>query len=54
MPSIYFIGKSGMPLDIVVDVHEPVKLVEKLAQMLEKHGVSVLQLKSNIIYNFFM
>lgn len=39
VPSIYFIGKTGTPLEIITDVKDAKELQEKISVVLEKHGV---------------
>lgn len=40
VPSIYFIGKTGSPLEVVVEAENVNNLLEKVSKILEKHGVT--------------
>lgn len=40
-PSIYFIGKTGSPLEIITDSHSKVDFFKKLQLILQKHGLNI-------------
>ncbi|KAF5306551.1 hypothetical protein FQA39_LY08873 [Lamprigera yunnana] len=48
VPSIFFIGKSGVPLEIVTEVQSTTDFVITLKNILKKHGISDESLTQNV------
>ncbi|KAK5648721.1 hypothetical protein RI129_003613 [Pyrocoelia pectoralis] len=51
VPSMFFIGKNGSPLEVVTDLHLKVDFLQKLQQILQRHGVvtTPASLSSNLL-----
>ncbi|KAF5280474.1 hypothetical protein FQR65_LT03283 [Abscondita terminalis] len=45
-PSIFFIGKTGSPLEIITELYASVDFLKKLQAILQKHGVNITISKS--------